>query len=89
MLVIHKVMLSTEHCHQEYMQSKLCSTKLMLCFDGPFPTIHAHPFKSHYTLDLPNEPNHFLTFHTSQLRPFMKNNDTLFPSHTMLNLDQW
>jgi hypothetical protein len=38
------------------------------------------PEFSAYTLDLPNLPNIFLTFHTSQLKCFTKNNTALFPS---------
>jgi hypothetical protein len=40
----------------------------------------ANTSKSTYTLDLPNEPNHFPTFHLSQLRRFVPNNNELFPS---------
>jgi hypothetical protein len=39
------------------------------------------PEFSAYTLDLPNSPNIFPTFHTSQLKHFTENNASLFPSH--------
>ena len=39
--------------------------------------------KNLYTLDLPNEPNHFPTFHASLLQKFIPNNDQLFSSHTL------
>jgi len=79
-----KVFLSTAHCHHEYIQSKSgCVAKFMPRFNGPFVIMHAHPSKSTYTLDLPNEPNCFPTFHASLLRRFIPNDDTLFPSRKL------
>jgi RNase H-like domain found in reverse transcriptase/Integrase zinc binding domain len=79
-----KVQLSTEHRRREYMQAKSGRvTKLMPRSDGPFTVIHAHPETSNYTIELPNEPNRFATFHASQLRPFCSNDDELFPSRTL------
>jgi hypothetical protein len=43
----------------------------------------ANPSKSSYTLDLPNEPDHFPTFHASLLRKFHPNDDNLFPSRKL------
>ncbi|KIM73541.1 hypothetical protein PILCRDRAFT_81021, partial [Piloderma croceum F 1598] len=54
--------------------------KFMPHFDGPFLVVKAFPKKSVYTLELPNELNHFPTFHTSLLQKFMPNNYQLFPS---------
>ena len=63
-----RVMLSMENCHHEYIQSKSgCVTKFMPCSDRPFLVTNANPGKLSYTLDLPNELNHFPTFHSSQL----------------------
>ncbi|KAJ8587268.1 hypothetical protein M405DRAFT_711380, partial [Rhizopogon salebrosus TDB-379] len=42
--------------------------------------LEAHPQFSTYTLDLPNSPNIFPTFHVSQLRPYHAGDATLFPS---------
>jgi hypothetical protein len=77
-------MLSTEHWRREYLQkdSKRVA-KFMPRFDGPFIITKAFPDKSVYTLDLPNEPNCFPTFHTSLLRKFIPNNNELFPSRTL------
>jgi hypothetical protein len=79
-----KVMLSTEHRRREYLQkdSKRVA-KFMPRFDGPFVVTKAFPDKSVYTLDLPNEPNRFPTFHTSLLRKFIPNDDELFPSRKL------
>jgi hypothetical protein len=47
-------------------------------FDGPFVVTKANPSKSAYTLDLPNEPDRFPTFHASQLQKFVPNDDDKF-----------
>ena len=57
-----------------------CSTKFMPRFDGPYHVVKSHPTKSTYTLDLPNELNCFLTFHSSLLHPFFTNDNDLLPS---------
>jgi hypothetical protein len=63
-----KVMLSTIHRCREYMQKNSDRVaKFMPRFDGPFLMIKAFPEKSIYTLELPNEPNRFPTFHASLL----------------------
>ncbi|KIJ60971.1 hypothetical protein HYDPIDRAFT_31840 [Hydnomerulius pinastri MD-312] len=60
------VMLLMKHCHHEYMQkSSGHVTKFMPRFDGPYTVIEVHPGTSTYTLDLPNWPNIFPTFHAS------------------------
>lgn len=52
-------------------------------FDGPYEIIHAFPERSTYTLLMPNSPDVFPTFHTSQLRRFTPNDGDLFPSRTL------
>jgi hypothetical protein len=52
-------------------------------FDSPFTVPKANPTKSAYTLNLPNKPNRFPTFHSSLLRQFIPNNDNLFPSREL------
>jgi hypothetical protein len=36
------------------------------------------------TLDLPNSPHNFPVFHTSEIRPFLENNNDLFPSRALI-----
>lgn len=76
-----KVMLSTKHRRREYMQKgDNRVAKFMPRFDGPYTITDAHPETSMYTLDLPNSPNIFPTFHSSQLKLFHANDSILFPS---------
>jgi hypothetical protein len=82
-----KVLLSMEHRRHKYVQAKSgCVAKFMPRFDGPFTITHAHPETSNYTLELPNEPNRFPTFHSLLLRRFFPNNNELFKSHRLARL---
>lgn len=45
--------------------------------------IDFHPETSNYTIDLPNNPDMYNTFHASQLKHHVANNDALFPSRRM------
>ncbi len=49
-------------------------------FDGPYLVIHANPNLSSYTIEMPNSPNVFPTFHASQLKRFITNDPSLYPS---------
>jgi hypothetical protein len=57
------------------------ATKFMPRFDGPFEVIKGFPESSTYTLHLPEATKIFRTFHSSLLRPYIENDNTLFPSH--------
>ena len=50
-------------------------------YDGPYNIIDAHSQTSNYTLELPNSPHTYPTYHASKLKPFIPNNATLFPHH--------
>ncbi|KIM88040.1 hypothetical protein PILCRDRAFT_62841, partial [Piloderma croceum F 1598] len=52
-------------------------------YDSPYTVIDVHPENSNYTLELPNSPNIFPTFHSSELKPHFTNDCSLFPSHEM------
>jgi hypothetical protein len=52
-------------------------------FDCIVTITHAHLQTSTYTLELPNKPNRFPTFHSSQIRPFVENNNELFKSRKL------
>jgi hypothetical protein len=76
--------LSTLHRQQEY-KSKGDGhvTKFFPRYDSPYTVIDAHPKTSNYTLELPNLPNIFPTFHSSELKPHFANDHSLFPLHEM------
>jgi len=78
-------MLSTVHRRHEYIQKHSgCVTKFLPHFDGPFLVTKSHPKKSLYTLELPNEPDRFATFHASLLCPHVpNNNNNLYPLHQL------
>jgi len=77
-----KVMLSTLHCRREFTANDpSCIAKFIPCFDGPYNIVNSMPEFLAYTLDLPNVPNIFLTFHLSQLKCFTENDASLFLSH--------
>lgn len=73
-----RVYLSTENLALPQRRAR----KLMPKFIGPYRITKGNPAESRYTLDLPNELKArriHPTFHISRLRPFNKNDDTLFP----------
>jgi len=53
----------------------------MLCYNGPYTIIDVDEDHSMVTLNLPNSPNIFPIFHTSQVLPYIESNMSLFPSH--------
>ena len=75
-----KVLLSTFHRRRDYMQrGDHRVAKFMVRYDGPYTVSAAHPSTSTYTLDLPPTMRIHPTFHSSLLRPFIPNDDALFP----------
>ncbi|CAA7265257.1 unnamed protein product [Cyclocybe aegerita] len=76
-----RVVLSTLHHWREYKApGKKRVAKFMPCFDGLYKIMDMDKEHSTVMLDLPNSPNLFPTFHTSQVKPFHENNAMLFPS---------
>lgn len=55
----------------------------MPCFDGKYLVLAAYPESSIYMIDMPNAPLTYTTFHTSELRPYFKNDSSLFPSREL------
>ena len=51
-------------------------------YDGPYTIIDTNKEHSTVTIELPNAPNIFPTFHTSEIMPFIENDASLFPSRT-------
>ena len=56
-------------------------------FDGPFVIKNTDEKHSTVTLDLPTLPNIFPVFHTSEVKHFLENNNTLFPSRALIPRD--
>ena len=45
-------------------------------YNGPFLMVDTHEEASTITLDIPNAPNIFPTFHTSHIKPFKQNDNS-------------
>jgi hypothetical protein len=80
-----RVVLSTLHRHREIKAGDPNRVaKFMPRFDGPYLIKHTNEKHSTVTLDLPNLPNIFPVFHTSEVRPFKENDNDLFPSRVLI-----
>ena len=51
--------------------------------NSPYLVMDTFPKASTVTLDIPNTPNLFPTFHTSHVKPFKKNDSTKYPSRSL------
>jgi hypothetical protein len=79
-----RVKLSTAHRRAEYLKKgEKRVAKYMCRFDGPYTVTATHPECSTYTLSLPNQPNVFPVFHSSELEPYIENDNNLFPSRKL------
>jgi hypothetical protein len=79
-----KVMLSTLHRRKDYKnKDQHRAAKFMPRFDGPYEIIDTHQDASTATLDMPNAPNLFPTFHISNIKPWHANDDIKYPSRTL------
>ena len=75
-------MLSTLHRRQEFKRKgDGQAAKFFPRYDGPYDIINTHVETSNYTLELPNSPNTYPTYHTSELKACVPNDPVLFPSH--------
>jgi len=52
-------------------------------FNGPYMIVDTNLASSTVTLDIPQTPNLFPTFHTSHIKPFKLNDHAKFPSRTL------
>jgi hypothetical protein len=78
------VMLSTLNRRREYKNGEDSRVaKFMPRYDGPYVVINTNENASTVTLDIPNQPNIFPTFHTSLVKPFKDNDNIKFPSRTL------
>ena len=78
------VCLSTLYRRREYKsKDEKRVVKFMPRFDGPHTITKIDTEHSTVTLDLPGSHNIFPVFHTSEVLPFIENDDKLFPSRAL------
>lgn len=78
------VLLSTLNRRKEFTNTgKRRVAKFIPRYDGPYEIVNAHSETSNYTLDMPNSPNTFPTFHAGVLKKFVSNDPQLFPSREL------
>ena len=76
-----RVRLSTLHRRREYKsKDNKRVVKFMPRFDGPHRILKIDPEHSTVTLELPPTHNIYPVFHTSEILPFIENDESLFPS---------
>ncbi|EDR02067.1 reverse transcriptase-RNase H-integrase [Laccaria bicolor S238N-H82] len=76
-----RVRLSTLHRRNNYKaKGEKRVAKFMPRYDGPYTIIDVDEDHSTVTLDLPNSPNIFPVFHTSEILPYIESDTSLFPS---------
>ena len=79
-----RVVLSTAHRRREYKSNdETRVAKFMPRFDGPYVITATDEKHSTVTLDLPNKRSYFPVFHTSEVKTFRENDDTLFPTRAL------
>jgi hypothetical protein len=79
-----RVMLATLHCRCKFKAGdKSRVANFFPCWDSPFTVTRSFPETSGYSLDLPNSPNVFPTYHASLLKRHNRNDASLFPSHEL------
>ena len=77
-------MLSTKNRRHEYLANGDGRVaKFMPRYDGPYTILEARPETSTYVLDVPRSAQACNTFHVSQLRAFVANDQELFPSREL------
>ena len=84
------VLLSTLHRRREYVSSNgKRAAKFIARFDGPYAVTDVHSSASTVTLDLPDSPNIFPTFHISLVKPFRPNDDIVYPHRAIDDLQEF
>jgi len=74
------VHLTTLHrCNEYKVKGEKWVAKFMPCYNGPYKIVDTNEKHSTVTIELPNALNIFPTFHTSEVLPFIKNDNSLFP----------
>ena len=76
-----RMQLSTLHRRKEFKaKGEKHVAKFMPHYDGPYTIVDTDEVHSTVTLDLPNSPNIFPMFHTSQVIPYIESDTDKFPS---------
>ena len=76
-----RVRLTTLHRRNEYKsKGEKRVAKFMPRYDGPYTVVDTNELHSTVTIELPNAPNIFPTFHTSEVLPYIECDTSLFPS---------
>ena len=79
-----KVMLNTLHRRRDYKsKGQHRAAKFMPRYDGPYEIVDVHLAASTITLNIPNSPNLFPTFHISNVKPWHANDDDKYPTRTL------
>jgi hypothetical protein len=85
--VQQRVKLSTANRRGAYVcggeKGELRVAKYMPRFDRPFTTTAVHKECSTVTLDMASQPHVFPVFHTSEIEPYVENDDDLFPGRKL------
>ncbi len=82
------VLLSTLNRQSAFLSSDgKCAVKFVPRFDGPYAVVDTFPESSTVTLNLPNQPSVFPTFHINLIKPFLPNDDNKFP-HCAVTIDE-
>jgi len=74
--------LSTTHCRRQG-GTNTRAAKFFPCFDGPYKITDTNTRHSTVTLELPGHLGLFPVFHTSEIKPFLPNDDSLFPQRAL------
>ena len=78
------VLLSTLHRRNNYKwKGENHIAKFMPHYNGPYHITAVDHIHSTVTLELPNKPNIFPTFHFLQIIPFIENDNILFPQQQL------
>ena len=78
------VRLSTSHHRNKYKaKGEKRVAKFMPLYNSPYTITNVDEKHSTITLNLPNSPNIFPVFHTSEILPFMESDISLFPSRRL------
>ena len=79
-----RVRLSTLHRRRDYKsKDEKRVVKFMPRFDGPYEISGVNQKHSTVTLILPRSPDVFPVFHTSEVLPYIENDESLFPSRNL------